>query len=323
MMKYSAGLWTFGQLSDRFSTYSSPTDLKEKFNRARKVQGLNGLEIMYPTEFTKDNVDVLKSLLETYSLDVSSLIVNLFSDPKWRFGAFISNDGKLRKEAVELTKECMEISREMGANLVNLWLGQDGYDYLFQIDYNKAWSLLIEAIRECAQHLPEVKLSLEYKLKEPRTHNLLATIGKTLLVANEVGLRNVGVTIDVGHAFVSYENPTESLILARRWNKLFHIHTNDNFREWDDDLIVGSQNFWDYIEFFLYLKRIAYNGWLSLDVYPYRDDPTNVCTQSIANLKKFAKLSDKIDWELLRKDMLSNDQSSAVKLLWDSIFESS
>ena len=320
MVKYSAGLWTFGQLSDRFSVYSGVADLKEKFSRASKVQGLDGLEIIYPSEFAGGDTDALKDLLKEYRFEVSSLLVNLFSDPKWRFGAFISPNDELRREAIELTKECMEVSKEVGSNLVNLWLGQDGYDYLFQVDYPKSWELLIESIKECAQHLPDVRLSLEYKLREPRTHSLIATVGKAILIANEVSLKNVGVTIDIGHAFNAYENPAESLILAKRWNRLFHIHMNDNFREWDDDMIVGAQNFWDYIEFFYYLKGIGYDEWLSLDVYPYRDDPIRVCTQSIANLKKLQELASRIDPQPLKEGMLSNDQPSIIKLLWDTIF---
>jgi sugar phosphate isomerase/epimerase len=69
---------------------------------------------------------------------------------------------------------------------------------------------------------------------------------KAILIANEVGLKNVGVTIDIGHAFNAYENPAESLTLAKGWNRLFHIYVNDNFREWDDDMIVGSQYFLGY-----------------------------------------------------------------------------
>ncbi|MBS7644873.1 MAG: sugar phosphate isomerase/epimerase family protein [Candidatus Bathyarchaeia archaeon] len=320
MVKYSAGLWTFGQLSDRFSVYSGAAGLKEKFSRASRVQGLEGLEIIYPSEFTRDDLDVLKALLKDHGFEVSSLLVNLFSDPKWKFGAFISQDEGLRREALELTKECMEVSKEVGSNLVNLWLGQDGYDYLFQVDYAKAWDLLIDSIKDCALHIPDVKLSLEYKLREPRTHSLIATVGKAVLIANEIGLDNVGVTIDIGHAFNAYENPAESLILARKWNRLFHIHMNDNFREWDDDMIVGSQNFWDYIEFFYYLKEVGYDGWLSLDVYPYRDDPVSVCSQSIANLKKLQELVSRIDPQSLKERMLSNDQPSIIKLLWDAIF---
>ena len=321
LVKYSAGLWTFGQLSDRFSVYSEAADLREKFSRASRVQGLEGLEIIYPSEFTRDDMDVLKDLLKESGFKVSSLLVNLFSDPKWKFGAFISPTEKLRREAIKLAEECMEASRELGSNLVNLWLGQDGYDYLFQVDYSKAWNLLIDSIRECAQHHPDVKLSLEYKLREPRTHSLIATVGKAILIANEVGLKNVGVTIDIGHAFNAYENPAESLILAKRWNRLFHIHVNDNFREWDDDMIVGSQNFWDYIEFFYYLREIGYDGWLSLDVYPYRDDPVSVCAQSIANLRRLQELASRIDPQPLRERMLSNDQPAVIKLLWDSIFQ--
>ena len=59
--------------------------------------------------------------------------------------------------------------------------GQDGWDYPMQIDYADAWARTIDAIREIAAHRPGIKVAVEYKSKEPRTHILLATVCKTLL----------------------------------------------------------------------------------------------------------------------------------------------
>ncbi len=43
-------------------------------------------------------------------------------------------------------KKAMDISAELGANKMNLWTGQDGYDYPLQTDYLKNWSMMIEVI---------------------------------------------------------------------------------------------------------------------------------------------------------------------------------
>jgi len=53
--------------------------------------------------------------------------------------------------------------------LINLWLGQDGYDYPLSADYRQQHIHLMEGIRTVAGEFPELKFALEYKPKEPRT----------------------------------------------------------------------------------------------------------------------------------------------------------
>ncbi len=79
----------------------------------------------------------------------------------------------------------MEWARQLDCEVVDLWFGQDGYDYPFQADYQAAWDRIIEGTIECAEHVPDVKLVLEYKPKEPRTHCFIATVGKTLVADRE------------------------------------------------------------------------------------------------------------------------------------------
>ncbi len=45
-----------------------------------------------------------------------------------------------------MTKRGVDAARAMGADLMTLWLGQDGFDYNFQLDYAEAWDLEIAGI---------------------------------------------------------------------------------------------------------------------------------------------------------------------------------
>lgn len=60
----------------------------------------------------------------------------------------------------------------------------------------------------------------------------------------------------------AYENPAETVALLKRYgDKLFHVHMNDNYRYWDDDMIVGSVHTIETLEFFYWLQRTGYDGW--------------------------------------------------------------
>jgi len=121
----------------------------------------------------------------------------------------------------------------------------------------------------------------------------------------------VGVTIDFGHALMSRENPAESLILADRYNKLFNIHINDAFREWDDDLMVGTVNVWETLEFLMYLKEIDYDGYLGLDMFPYREDSVEACSLSIKNIEAMLEKLEDFDMDELRR---VQDKQDAVQI---------
>jgi len=95
----------------------------------------------------------------------------------------------------------MDIAPKLNCDLLDVWFGQDGYDYSFQSDFIKAWNLIIDGLKECAEYRSDIRLGIEYKPKEPRTHIYIGTIGKTLVLLNKVNKDNVGIIVDVGHAF--------------------------------------------------------------------------------------------------------------------------
>ena len=88
------------------------------------------------------------------------------------------------------------------------------------------------------------------------------------------------------------ENVSETVFKLVKANKLFHMHFNDNYQSWDDDMIVGSVHTILYIELLFWLKKMKYQGWYSMDQYPYREDGREALNQSIQWL---AALNKRID----------------------------
>jgi xylose isomerase len=142
----------------------------------------------------------------------------------------------------------------------------------------------------------------------------------TLLVCLQTGLDNVGVTIDTGHAFIGGENVSESVVLAKQaGDKLFHMHFNDNYKSWDDDMMVGSIHSIEYIELLYWLDECGYDGWFSMDQYPYREDATGAISESINWLKKFDEILER-NRDALKKAIKKGDAVKTSKLLRERIF---
>jgi xylose isomerase len=214
-------------------------------------------------------------------------------------------DPEIRKQAVNYTFECVEMARKLDCKTLNLWPGQDGYDYVLQSNIALERRYLMENIREVAKAAPDINFSLEYKPKEPRNFCFMARASDTLLLAKETALDNVGVTIDTGHALVGGENVAESIVILQEYGrKLFHMHFNDNYGHWDDDMIIGSVHFPLFVETLFWLKETNYTGWLSMDQYPYREDGQGALRESVAFLQMIeSRLTDEVMQEL--RDLMS------------------
>ena len=133
-----------------------------------------------------------------------------------------------------------ELATELDCDYVKLWPGQDGVDYPFQADHAQLWNYSVEAVRELATNFPDMKFCIEYKPREPRNRMVFSSCARTLLAIEEMGCDNVGILLDFGHSLYGGESPAEAAKLALSRDRLFAIDVNDNFRGWDDDMVVGS-----------------------------------------------------------------------------------
>jgi xylose isomerase len=277
----------------------------EKLEKISTLEDVKGVELSFPAEF--EDPHPVKEKFKSLGLEVSNIEVELFGSPKWKYGALSSQDNKIRNEAIDLSCRCMDAAAVLDCDQISLWPGQDGYDYPMQVDYSESWESTMDAIGKIASHRNDIKIAIEYKIKEPRTHIFLGTIGKTLMVIREVNLPNIGVMIDFGHSMMAYENPSEAVVLANQYGKLYHMHLNDNFRYWDDDMIVGSVHLWETFELFYTLHKIGYDGWYSLDIFPYREESIPVLKSNLNMVKKMIEISGVVDRGQIAELQKKND----------------
>lgn len=316
--KYSIITGFMGKVKDRFIDYQPVRPMEEMVEMASRVKRCSGLEVVYPQNFT-DPV-VLKKLLDNYGLGVSTVNLNVKGEEVFRFGSFSSPNPKARRAAVDMLKTAMDSAAELGCNMVTTAMLNDGADYPFELDFSRAFNDTVESLHEAISYRQDVKVSLEYKLSEPRVHCLFGNAGKMAALCEKINLPNVGVTLDVGHALQSGEVPADSVAFLAAMNRMFYIHINDNFRNWDWDLIPGTVNLWDYIEFALYLNKVGYNGWITADVFPQRHDPIKIMEKTFEWMEFIFELAGRIDSKKLFEMMNTNDAMDIYDYVRDVVF---
>lgn len=307
----------FGTLRDRFCEYGADLTVTERLERIAAVPGVEGVEIVYPHELR--DLSQVKETLARLKLGVAAVNVNIKSAPEFVRGALGSSDPAVRRRAVDYLKRGKEAAVALGAERVTCCPLSDGSDYPFQSHYGAQWERMVDVVGEAAQHLPQIALCLEYKPFETRVHGLLTSAAKTILLCQAAG-GNLGVTIDIGHSTFGGEAPADSLMLVVASGLPFYVHTNDNNGKWDWDLLAGASNVWEFLEFLFYLKELGYNGWITADVAPYRQDAAEIFALNARFTAQLWNWLDHVDRDAIREYLRRDDFISVRKMLQPHVF---
>ena len=314
--EYGAGIWMFQQFVDRYATdaYGPPVSTIEAIERAAEVGDIKALDINYPFAGDDVTVEQVRETLQQTGLRAHAITPHLYMR-EFQMGSFTNPDPALRQKAVDLAKQAVEVAQQLGAAYVKFWPGQDGFDYPFQVDYRRLWDYSVEGVRAVAESAPEMQFAIEYKLKEPRVHMFFSTAARTLLAIEDMGVDNVGIVLDLGHSFFAKETPADVLQLVARRGKLVSVEVNDNWREWDDDMAVGSVHLIETLEFMHGLREINWQGPILLDQFPFREDPIRAARSSIDTIRALDRLLDRIDLNALAAVQDQQDALAAQRLV--------
>lgn len=318
-MKHSIIMAFMGGQKDRFCTYFPSVTPAEKLEAISKVPGIDGVEIVYPFEI-EDVVETGK-LLREHGLGVAAVNANIKAGPQQQAGSSSVPDKAIRDDAVRIITEAMDIAAELGADKVTTCPLTDGYDYLMTVDYLEGWQNMVDTFRRAASHRDDIDLYLEFKDQETRVNCFLDNTAKTVCMIRDIGLPNVGVTLDIGHSLMAQETPAEGIALCHASNVPYYIHTNDNNGRWDWDMIAGTRGLWHFLEVFVYLKRFGYDGWLTSDMSPIRLDRVGAFDQNLKMTNKAIELVDSFDIDELFAMMKRGETLEILELLREKVLK--
>jgi xylose isomerase len=319
-LTFGAGIWHFATYLDRYATdgYGPHKTLIEMIDLAGQVRDLSVVDINFPWSADVSLAEVDAALARN-KLSVIGITPEIYNR-EFSKGAFTNPDPGVRRRANEVCAEAADMVRHFGASYVKLWPGQDGWDYPFQVDHKELWRLSVEGIGELASQHPDLKFVIEYKPREPRVHMSYDSMARTLLGIEAMGVPNVGVLLDFGHALYGGESPADSAQMAIDRGRLFGMDVNDNMRSWDDDLVAGTVHPIELFEFFYTLRKNKWEGVWQLDQFPFREDCVEAANMAIDFLKHIDTALDRLDWEAMRAAQVRQDAMAAQRLARQALF---
>ena len=250
--------WGYGNSGTRFHVYPWPgaaRDVYERVADAALVHRLTGccpsVALHIPWDAVADYAD-LRRYAEEQGVRLGAINPNLFGDDDYRLGSLCNPDPEVRAKAVAHCRDCIEIAREVGSEVISLWLA-DGTNYPGQDDLRDRHARLLSGLEELYTVLPAgMRLLVEYKFFEPAFYSTdLPDWGTAALACRRLGPQ-AQVLVDTGH-HPQGTNIEQIVAVLLSEGLLGGFHFN-NRKYADDDLIVGSI---DPFELFRIMREIA------------------------------------------------------------------
>lgn len=291
--------------------------------RAATVPGLSAVDFNFPDHLEGTTARDIRTRLHDLGINLNGFAMRYYSDPGYKKGALAHPDPVIRAKALDLTLRGIDALSEAGGDLMTLWLGQDGFDYSFAADYLRMWDDVAEALKLIAAHNPAIDIAIEYKPNEPRAFSLLPDAATTLLMVQDVGAKNIGVTLDFAHVLYADEMPAYAASLIARRSRLLGVHLNDGYAKRDDGLVAGSVHIIQTLELLYVLERLGYKKAIYFDTFPDAVglDPVAECAANISAVEGMGRVLDRLSGnEALAAAIAAQDAVASQRILHTALY---
>lgn len=295
--RFSFGPWNIHEGADPFGPQVRPTrSFDQKLEVYRELgfdavqfhddDAVPDLEELTSAQISKA-AQLMATKLEDHGLVAEFVAPRLWEHPKTIDGAFTSNDPKERQYAIDRAKKAADIGRELGTNLMVLWLAREGTYLREAKDAVRASMQLLEAVDQLLDYDSELRIAIEPKPNEPMDLAYIPTIGHALALGfKSQAPERVGCLVESAHAILAGLDPSDEMAFALAFDKLYSVHLNDqNGLKFDQDRTFGAI---DLRRAFNQVRVLDDNkffekGMVGLDVKALRTQPAEIAEKHLRN----------------------------------------
>ena len=335
--QFSFGPWNIHEGADPFGPEVRPSRTFEQKLETYKELGFDAVQFhdddavpnldqLSASQISQTAVEMRKTL-ESHGLKAEFVAPRLWEHPNTIDGAFTANDPEAREYALERAKKTADIGREMGTNLMVVWLAREGTYLREAKDAVRATQQLLEALDQLLVYDPELRIAVEPKPNEPMDLAYIPTIGHALALGFKTSAPGrVGSLVESAHAVLAGLDPSDEMAFALAFDKLFSVHLNDqNGLKFDQDRTFGAV---DLRRAFNQVRVLDDNqffdkGMVGLDVKAMRTQPAELATKHLRNsmlvFLRLVEIVRSIDRERVQELISARDYEELDWLLLTSL----
>lgn len=242
--------------------------------RSISQAGYDGAELLcdvphaYPPLFGDAEIRGTKQLLSELGLKISNL--NAFTlyaigdvyRPSW-----IERDEKARERRLQHTLDCIALAQKLGAASISTEPGGPVDAGMSRRALERVFLENIKAAQKVAQDMG-VKV-----LVEPEPGLLLENSAQFLDFIRDVPGDSVGLNFDIGHFYCVREDPEK--LVYKLADYIGHFHLEDIASDRVHSHLIPGRGAIDFRSVFRAIEGIGYDGFVTVELYPYQDDPAS------------------------------------------------
>lgn len=258
--------------------------LSEAINVLSEI-GYSGIEILcdvphaYPKTQSGPEISEIKQLLSKLKIGVSNLnAFTLFAIGDTYHPSWIEEDPTLRKLRIDHTIDCIKLARKLGSNNISTEPGGPiANNELSRVELLKVFE---DGINQVLKTAEEESVTV---LVEPEPGLLIENSEQFVGFIKNFDTDLVGLNLDIGHFFCVGEDPSQ--VIHKLSEYIHHVHLEDISADRQHNHLILGEGAIEIGSALRSLKDIGYDGYVTVELYPYQDCPTYAAKQAMKFIK--------------------------------------
>jgi len=272
--------------------FSTNAYLKYSFSdavrRLAKI-GYTGVEIMadvphaWPAFLLEEQKESIREALRANHLaiaNINAFMMHAVNDPRQRYWhpSWIEPDRHYRQIRIDHTMRALTLAKELGAPCITT---EPGGPVEAGASWSAALNLFVEMIKPVAEHAEKEGVLL---LIEPEPGLLIETADQFLEFMQQIDSPAVGLNYDVGHAYCVKDEPAATIPRVAKYIR--HFHLEDIAATRVHHHLIPGEGAIDFAAIFRAIRAMNYQGWVTIELYPYVDDPDIAASTALTRVRK-------------------------------------
>jgi sugar phosphate isomerase/epimerase len=249
--------------------------VEETIDRIADV-GYTGIEILadvphaWPAGLLESRKQSIRDALARRGLTISNInafMMNAVGDPRqpyWHPG-WTDPDPHYRAIRREHTKRALKLAKEIGAPNITT---EPGGHLAAEQTWDEAAGIFYDELMPCVELAEQLAVRL---LIEPEPELLIERFGQYQRFMDRITSPWVGLNLDIGHAYCVSEDPQDWV--ERMAPHTRHYHFEDIAATRVHRHLIPGHGAIDFEATLKEIARTGYDGWITVELYPYIDNP--------------------------------------------------
>ncbi len=261
--------------------------IEETIRRIAAV-GYRGIELLadvphaWPSGLLPVQVEAIRRSLDDHNMAISNInafMMNAIADPRQPYWhpSWTDPDPHYRAIRREHTMRALHLAKDLGAPHISTEPG--GPDFPGQ-SRAEAIEVFYEELMPCVEVAESLAVPL---LIEPEPELLIEQFGQYEEFMERIDSPLVRLNFDIGHAYCVGEDPEDWV--AKMAGHTVHYHLEDIAATRVHQHLIPGHGAIDFQATVQAIRDTNYDGWLTVELYPYGDDPDGAARQALAYLQ--------------------------------------